>query len=192
MLPSVEELRKLRRNMGISQKELAAATGVSQSYIARMERGSINPTYEKMRKIHEYLEERSSAAESIETNAGTIMTSQVVFCSPSDPITDAIDLMRGGGFSQLPVITADERIIGTISEESVNNLLIRGTPFESLKNVLVKDVMGPVLPQVDVRSPIPMLFPMLKYYSAVLIIKGGKLVGIITKADILRAVKSYV
>ena len=38
MLPSIEELRKMRKNLGISQKELARISGVSQSYIARLER----------------------------------------------------------------------------------------------------------------------------------------------------------
>ena len=55
MLPSIEELRKMRKNLGISQKELARISGVSQSYIARLEKGSINPTYDKVRKIFDYL-----------------------------------------------------------------------------------------------------------------------------------------
>ena len=31
----------MRKNLGISQKELARISGVSQSYIARLEKGSI-------------------------------------------------------------------------------------------------------------------------------------------------------
>jgi transcriptional regulator, XRE family len=55
MLPTIEEIGKMRKNLGISQKELARTCGVSQSYIARMEKGSINPTYDKIRKIYDYL-----------------------------------------------------------------------------------------------------------------------------------------
>ena len=37
MLPTIEELRKMRKNLGISQKELARVSGVSQSYIVLKE-----------------------------------------------------------------------------------------------------------------------------------------------------------
>ncbi|MCL4326775.1 MAG: helix-turn-helix domain-containing protein, partial [Candidatus Thermoplasmatota archaeon] len=39
MFPTIEELKKMRKNLGISQKELASVSGVSQSYIARLEKG---------------------------------------------------------------------------------------------------------------------------------------------------------
>ena len=55
MLPSVQDLGKMRKNLGISQKEIAKMVGVSQSYIARMEKGDINPTYENVKKIYSYL-----------------------------------------------------------------------------------------------------------------------------------------
>ncbi len=38
----------MRKNLGISQKESNLISGVSQSYIARLEKGSINPTYDKV------------------------------------------------------------------------------------------------------------------------------------------------
>ena len=66
MLPSIEELRKMRKNLGISQKELARISGVSQSYIARLEKGSINPTYDKVRKIFEYLNKTGQKATGID------------------------------------------------------------------------------------------------------------------------------
>ena len=54
MLPSVQDLGKMRKNLGISQKEIAKMVGVSQSYIARMEKGDINPTYENVKKIYSF------------------------------------------------------------------------------------------------------------------------------------------
>ncbi len=191
MLPTIEEIRKMRKNLGISQKELAVATGVSQSYIARLEKGSINPTYDKIRKIYDFLNKSGMRAETIDVTVDRIMSSGVVSCTPTDSVIQALDLMRTGGFSQLPVITQDGRVLGTITETDVNDLLIKGASIESLKGMIVKRVMGPVLPQVDVRSSMSMLYPMLKYYSAVLVVEEGNLKGIVTKADVLKAVESY-
>ena len=66
MLPTIEELRKMRKNLGISQKELARVSGVSQSYIARLEKGSINPAYDKIRKIFDYLNRSGQRAKNID------------------------------------------------------------------------------------------------------------------------------
>lgn len=191
MLPSIEEIRKMRKNLGISQKELAAATGVSQSYIARLEKGSINPTYDKIRKIYDHLNRNGMRAESIDISVQKIMSTGTVSCSPTDSVAHALDLMRNGGFSQLPVITTDDRVLGTITESDINDLLIRGTSIESLKGMIARRVMGPVLPQVDEKSSMSMLYPLLKFYSAVLIMHEGKVVGIVTKADVLKAVETY-
>ena len=45
MIVKIEELRKQRIESGYSQSELALEVGVSQSYIARMERGDLDPKY---------------------------------------------------------------------------------------------------------------------------------------------------
>lgn len=191
MLPSIQEMRKMRKNLGISQKELAAATGVSQSYIARLEKGSINPTYEKVRNIYDFLNRKGMTSQSLEIMAEKIMSRNVVSCTPSDSISHALDLMRNGGYSQLPVLGSDGRIVGTITESDINDLLVRGSSPESLKNMTVRKVMGPVLPQIDRSASVSMLYQLLKFYSAVLVLEEGKLKGIITKSDVLKAVGTY-
>jgi len=190
MLPSIEELRKMRKSLGISQKELARISGVSQSYIARLEKGEINPAYDKVRKIFEYLNASGNKAREIDLKAEIIMTKNVVTCEMNDSIITALNKMREKGFSQLPVVTSDRRIIGTITESDINDMLIKGTSIESLKHLTVRKVMGAVLPQLDKDSPISMIYPLLKYSNAVLIVDGTELKGIITKADILKAVET--
>ncbi|AAT43690.1 CBS domain-containing protein [Picrophilus oshimae] len=191
MLPSIEELRKMRKSLGISQKELASISGVSQSYIARLEKGDINPTYDKIKKIYEYLNSSGNRAGNIDIRAEKIMTRDVITCEVNDSIISALNKMREKGYSQLPVLTGDKRIIGTITESDINDMLIKGTSIESLKYMTVRKVMGKVLPQLDKDSPISMVYPLLKYSSAVLIVDGSELKGIITKADILKAVEIY-
>ena len=191
MLPTIEELRKMRKNLGISQKELARVSGVSQSYIARLEKGSINPAYDKIRKIFDYLNRSGQRAKNMDLTVESIMTKTLITCYPTDSIMSALNILRQRGYSQLPVITHDGRTVGTITESDVNDMLIKGASIESLKNLLVRKVMGSTLPQVDKSSPVSMIYPMLKYSSAVLVTDGGELRGIVSKADILKAVEEY-
>ena len=191
MLPTIEELRKMRKNLGISQKELARVSGVSQSYIARLEKGSINPAYDKIRKIFDYLNRSGQRAKNMDLTVESIMTKTLITCYPTDSIMSALNVMRQKGYSQLPVITHDGKTVGTITESDVNDMLIKGASIESLKNLLVRKVMGSTLPQVDKSSPVSMIYPMLKYSSAVLVTDGGELRGIVSKADILKAVEEY-
>ena len=123
--------------------------------------------------------------------AEKIMSTSVITCFPTDSIISALNVMRERGFSQLPVITMDRKIIGTVSESEINDLLLKGATPDSLRNLIVRKVMGVTPPQLDKGSPISMIYPLLKYSSAVLIVDGGELKGIITKADILKAVEEY-
>ena len=190
MLPSIPEIRKMRKNLGISQKELAGLTGVSQSYIARLEKGEINPTYEKIRKIYEILNQKGSRANSLDLTVSKIMSPMVITASSSDTVVHALTIMRDKGYSQLPVLE-QRRVVGTITEADINDLLVKGKSIESLKNMIVKDIMGPALPQVDKSSPVSMIYPILKFSNAVLIFSAGELKGIVTKADVLKAVDLY-
>ena len=191
MLPSIEELKKMRKNLGISQKDLAHVSGVSQSYIARLEKGDINPTYVKVRKIFEYLNKAGQKVNTIDIMAEKIMSTSLITCSPSDSIISALNKMRDKGISQLPVLTMDGKVIGSVSESDINDMLLKGSTIESLKNMVVRKVMGATPPQLDRRSPLSMVYPILKYSSCVLIVDGGDVKGIITKADILKAVEEY-
>ena len=70
-------------------------------------------------------------------------------------------------------------------------MLLKGSTIESLKTMIVRRVMGATPPQLDRNSPISMVYPILKFSSCVLIVDGGEVKGIITKADILKAVEEY-
>ena len=51
IMMSPERLRDLRRQKGISQSDLATKVGVSQAYITRLERGSLDPKLSIVNKI---------------------------------------------------------------------------------------------------------------------------------------------
>jgi len=192
MMPNIKELRKMRKNLGISQKDLARVTGVSQSYIARLEKGTINPTYSKIKAIYEYLTKSSEKASTMVLTCDRIMTRNVVVCRSDDSILNALNIMRDKGFSQLPVVNEENKVIGTIAENNINDMLLKGMSIDSLRGLTVRRVMSDVLPQVDRNTPVNIIYQLLKYSNAVLVIEAGNLVGIITKADILKTVAGMI
>ena len=51
MFPTLEDIARRRRQLGLKQGELAKAAGVSQSLIAKLEAGSIDSSYTKVKTI---------------------------------------------------------------------------------------------------------------------------------------------
>ena len=56
-LPDLDKIRQMRKRLNLSQRELAGMAGVSQSLIAKIERGTIDPSYSNVRKILSAFEE---------------------------------------------------------------------------------------------------------------------------------------
>jgi len=54
MLPDLKIIKKLRKQFGMTQKELAEAVNLKQSTISRTENGIIDPPYSKVRIIFNY------------------------------------------------------------------------------------------------------------------------------------------
>jgi predicted transcriptional regulator len=185
MLPSLEEIKGLRIKIGLTQKQLADLVGLSQSYIARLEKGDINPTYENIRKIYSVLESYLDQNLNNEITAKEIMTRNVISVNSNDTIEKAINIMINNGISQLPVLDNDV-IVGSITEELVNKLLNSEKLKNNIKNKKIKDFMEDSFPQISENTSIKIVSYLLKQYQAVLVISRGKLVGIITKTDLIK------
>ena len=54
--PPVSDIKRIRKSLDITQTELAAASGVSQSTIAKIERNKMSASYETVVKLFETLE----------------------------------------------------------------------------------------------------------------------------------------
>ncbi|MCK4496763.1 MAG: helix-turn-helix domain-containing protein, partial [Candidatus Aenigmarchaeota archaeon] len=50
MLPEIKSIKNRRKLLGLTQKDLAKQAGVSQSFIAKMESGRINPSYNHVKQ----------------------------------------------------------------------------------------------------------------------------------------------
>ena len=184
MLPSLEEISVRRRRLGLTQKRLAELAGVSQSLIAKLEAGKIDPSYTKVKAIFDVLEELESRRE---IRARDILHDEVVCVQKDDSVSKAVYLMKKYDYSQLPVVDGD-RVVGSISERSILDQILSGKRPEELSSLRVEEVMESAFPQVDEDAPLSLVSHLLRHYQAVLVVRKGKLVGIITKADLLKII----
>ena len=82
----LEEIKKIRKNLGLTQSELAKRANVSQSIIAKIESGKIDPTFTKTKKIFEtlnYLENKE------EIKAEELMNKKIVSLTHNESIKQA-------------------------------------------------------------------------------------------------------
>ena len=186
MLPELGEISKRRRSLGLTQSQLAHLVNVSQSMIAKIEAQSINPSYTSAKRIFDVMEQMERGTD---TKAGEIATKKVVSVSPQDNLKKAATLMREAGFSQLPVIEQG-RPIGSVSEKLVLSLIMAGKSMQDISTTPVLEVMEEAFPTVDEESDLTMASALLQYSPAVLLTRKGKLTGIVTKADLLKVVRT--
>ncbi len=174
-------ISKLRKGLGMTQKQLADLSDVSQSLIAKIESGKIDPAYSKVSQIFSALE---SARKKEKKTAEQIGTERIISVLPTDRLDRAIRLMRSKGISQLPVLESG-KCVGSLSEGMIVELL---SGKGSLRSTLVGEVMSEGLPAVPAGSVVDVVVDLLRHYPAVLLERNGKLVGIVTKADLLKAI----
>jgi len=182
MLPSIDEVAKKRRIMGLTQQKLAKLAGVSQSLIAKLESQKIDPAYTKVKAIFDALEKLQTETE---VRAEDVLQNMVIGIQKSEPVSKAVQKMAEYGYSQLPVFDG-EHAVGGISEKTIIGKVSAGKDLSQVSKLSVGDVMEEAFPQVGEDAPLSLISSLLQVYSAVLISTKGKVVGIVTKADLLK------
>jgi predicted transcriptional regulator len=181
-MDDLSELKKLRKKIGITQNQLAKKSQVSQSLIAKIEAGKIDPSYTNAKKIFETL---SMLDQDSELTACDIMHTKIISIKSTDTLKDAIQKMRKRNISQMPVMKHN-RIIGYISESVLLDKILEG----GTQSVKVGEVMESAPPIVPPFTSQGVVANLLKHFPFVLVEEKGEMVGIITKADLLKAAYS--
>jgi len=116
-------------------------------------------------------------------------TRQPVVVGPNRTVFQALHTMQQEDISQLPVFE-DERSVGTIFEDQVLNLALQG---KDLRKLIVREVMGPPLPQVPSNAPIERVTHLLSHESPAVFVEmeGGKL-EVLTKFDLMDTIAGLV
>ncbi len=180
-MENLKRIQKLRRELGLTQKQLSSIAGVSQSLITKIETGKLDPSYSKASQILSALE---NIKRKENTTARQLMIEKIISIKNSDNLEKAAVIMQNNGISQLPVIES-EISIGSISESTILEAISDG---RSLKSVKVGECMDDSFPLISEDCVVDVCADLLRHYPAVLVGRRGSIKGIITKADLLQVV----
>ncbi len=186
MLPGLEEIGRRRRLLAMSQKQLANLAGVTQSMIAKIESKNISPSYLKTKAIFDTLE---SLERKNEMKAKDICHGKVVSVQAHEPISKGVHLMRETGFSQLPVFNGNQAV-GSLTEKTILQKLVSSPKPELASKGEIETIMDEAFPTVNDVTPVSMVSALLRYEPAVLVLRRGHVLGIITNADLLNVIRS--
>jgi predicted transcriptional regulator len=186
MLPGLQEIGRRRRLLGLSQKQLANFANVSQSMIAKIESSRISPSYLKTKAIFDTLE---SLERRNELKAKEICHGKITGVQSQDPVSKGVRVMRETGFSQLPVFSGNQ-VVGSLTEKLILEKLVSVPRPEDVSRQPVEKIMEDAFPTVGEETPLSMVSAVLQYEPAVLVTKRGHVLGIITKADLLKVIGS--
>jgi len=172
----INEVKDIRKRLGLTQLELAKRANVSQSLIAKIEAGRIDPTYSKTIKIFQALRDMGKEKE---ITAGEIMQRKMISVQVNDDLKKVIETLKRHEISQMPVTEGTE-VVGTISEATILESLLNGKSGSR-----AKDVMAEAPPSVSRQTPVSLVSNLLRYFSIVLVAEKGKPIGLITKSDLI-------
>jgi CBS domain-containing protein len=119
------------------------------------------------------------------------MTTDVHVLGENDPIYDAVDTLIRYRISGAPVIDNSGKVVGVISEKDCLRLLVTGQDHQRADGV-VADFMTREVESVPSDMDIYFLAGLLlsKPYRRFPVIDGHRLVGLISRHDVMKAAQS--
>ena len=180
MLSHSVELRMLRKQKGLTQAELASIAGVSQSLVARIEKGSVDPRVSTLNSLF-------SALGRVAHSLSSIMSSPVIYATPDEHVLSVINKMEKFNISQLPVIGSAKQVGAVLDSLLVKKMT--SMPPGKIASLTAAQVMRKPLPEIELGADIGVVTRLLSKEPAVIVKSEGILVGIVTRADLLRMIK---
>lgn len=176
ILPSynelVEDIKRKRKKLDLTQKELAKRTGVSQSLIAKLEQKKNIPNYRTIKKIYDFLEKK---IDSSQQSAREIANPRIFSISPEKTRREAAELMSEKNLNAIPV-KDKKNFLGVVKSSSLT-LVSEETP--------VKEIMDYSFSIISDEIGKEVVEKLLKFNEIILVQKEGEVTGFITEKDIL-------
>lgn len=115
----------------------------------------------------------------------------LIHTHPSEAIGDAIQILREFGVTQIPVVKSEPplmaaEVVGSVSESGLLEAIFTG---KAKLTDPVSAVQAPPLPMIGTGETISAGVEALKQSETLLVLEGGKPVGVITRQDLLGSVK---
>ncbi|MHA2405697.1 MAG: CBS domain-containing protein [Candidatus Hermodarchaeia archaeon] len=191
-VPSPKELQELRKKVGLTQAELANSVGISQSLVARIEKGQVNPSISTLKRILEVIEKQqqvhSSVGDLIRWKGQSSKLNPLIWVGPKDTVRRAVILMRRHGISQLPVLKGNSSV-GSISEGLIFRQLM-SMESQTVFGLSVQEIMEAPFPTISIRASLESaLSEIASGVEAILVLDDNRPVGIITKIDVIAFTK---
>jgi CBS domain-containing protein len=115
-----------------------------------------------------------------------LMRQPVVAATRDAPVRDIAAQLASNEFSGMPVAEPDGTVVGVVSEADILRALLAG---RSLDTLTAQDIMDPEPVTIDAETPVAEAMKII-YEKGVLrlpVTEQGKLVGVISRSDIIRA-----
>lgn len=170
-------LKKMREEVGMTQEQVARLADISQAHVAKIENEKVNPRLSTVNKIMSVLKSNSKL------KCDMFATKKVIYVKPKDSVSTVTKLMKRNDISQLPVID------GGICIGSINDKTIVRNLDKISGSIEVMELMEEPFPTINCGEQMEVVKTLLEYHPAVLVTDRGKIVGILTKSDLLGLLK---
>ena len=174
-----KEIKKFRKELGITQEELAERAGVTQAYIAKLETGKVDPRLSTFNRILQALKECKKSR----FTAKELMSSPIIGVKPYETVEYVVKLMNEYNISQVPVV-AGNKVVGSITEKT---LVRKSFEYEDLLSKKAMEIMEEPFPIVNEYESIEVVKYLLEEHPAIIVQnREGKPEGIITRSDLFK------
>lgn len=109
---------------------------------------------------------------------------ELISASADDRISDVVAKMKEYGISQLPATNGGSEVIGLVREGDLLTHLLESKAARPGEDT-IKGLLQPAPPSLPAHTPLADAMPDLVRHNAVLVNDGGRVVGILTKIDVL-------
>jgi len=120
--------------------------------------------------------------------AADIMTCPVITIGPDALLIDAIELLLCHGVSGLPVVNATGELVGMITEHDIMNFALSGDAADTRVQEAMTTQLTIVAPDAEMAMAINHMIS--RRLRRVPVVEEGRVVGIISRRDVLRAMLS--
>ena len=125
-------------------------------------------------------------------SVGDFMDTEVVSVSPETDLIDAIGLLLDNRVTGAPVVDADGRLVGMLTEKDCLTLTTLGVDGDAavgpVEKFMDRDVVS-VSSDTDIYYAAGIF--MANHFRRLPVVDDGRLVGAITRFDLLRVVHAY-
>jgi CBS domain-containing protein len=122
---------------------------------------------------------------------GDFMTTDLWILAPDVNIYEAVDFLIKHGISGAPVVDGQGKLAGVITEKDCLSLLAKGAnhqrPDGTVEEFMTREVHT-IPPRMDIYFAAGLFLA--KPYRRFPVVEGERLVGIISRRDVLKAIQS--